>query len=83
MYKALLCKRTVKIDDSISSSCRMTTKIKTLYENGESNINYINNVDTMLSATIHQYQNPLVLQQTPKPKKVRGEQVLVKVGATG
>jgi alcohol dehydrogenase, propanol-preferring len=85
VYKALLCKRTVKIDDSISFSCRMATKIKSIYENDENNINInnTNNIDTMLSATIHQYQSPLVLQQTPKPKIIHGEQVLVKVGATG
>ena len=47
------------------------------------NINNTNNIDTMLSATIHQYQSPLVLQQTPKPKIIHGEQILVKVGATG
>jgi hypothetical protein len=61
----------------------MATKIKSIYENGENNINKINNIDTMLSATIHQYQNPLVLQQTPKAKIIRGEWILVKVGATG
>jgi hypothetical protein len=36
----------------------MATKIKSIYENGENNINKINNIDTMLSATIHQYQSP-------------------------
>ena len=61
----------------------MATKIKSIYENDENNINNTNNIDTMLSATIHQYQSPLVLQQTPKPKIIHGEQVLVKVGATG
>jgi propanol-preferring alcohol dehydrogenase len=61
----------------------MTTKINSIYENGENNINNINNIDAMLSATIHQYQSPLVLQQTPKPKIIHGEQILVKVGATG
>ena len=61
----------------------MATKINSIYENGENNINNINNIDTMLSATIHQYQSPLVLQQTPKPKIIHGEQVMVKVGATG
>jgi propanol-preferring alcohol dehydrogenase len=61
----------------------MATKINSIYENVENNINKINNIDTMLSATIHQYQNSLVLQQTPKPKIIHGEQVLVKVGATG
>jgi alcohol dehydrogenase, propanol-preferring len=63
----------------------MATKIKSIYENDENNINInnTNNIDTMLSATIHQYQSPLVLQQTPKPKIIHGEQVLVKVGATG
>ena len=62
---------------------RMATKTKIIYEKNENNIDKINNIDTMLSATIHQYQNPLVLQQTPKPKVIHGEQVLVKVGATG
>ena len=47
------------------------------------NIDNTNNTDTMLSATIHQYQNPLLIQQTPKPKIIHGEQVLVRVGATG
>jgi propanol-preferring alcohol dehydrogenase len=61
----------------------MITKMNSIYENDENNINNTNNLDTMLSATIHQYQNPLVLQQTPKPKIIHGEQVLVKVGATG
>lgn len=83
MYKALLCKRTVKIDDGMSFSCRMATKINSIYKNIENNINNTNNIDTMLFATIHQYQNPLMLQQTPKPKIIRGEQVLVKVAATG
>src|ERR1041384_8753398 len=63
----------------------MATKIKSIYENDENNINInnTNNIDTMVSATIHQYQSPLVLQQTPKPKIIHGEQVMVKVGATG
>jgi propanol-preferring alcohol dehydrogenase len=61
----------------------MATKTKSIYENVENSINNTNNADTMLSATIHQYQSPLVIQQTPKPKIIRGEQVLVKVGATG
>jgi hypothetical protein len=34
----------------------------------------------MLSAMIHEYQSPLVLEQTPKPKIIHGEQVLVKLG---
>jgi propanol-preferring alcohol dehydrogenase len=37
----------------------------------------------MLSAMKNEYQSPLVLEQTPKPKIIHGEQVLVKVGATG
>jgi hypothetical protein len=61
----------------------MTTKTKFKYEKNENNIDSINNLDTMLSATVRQYQNPLVLQQTPKPKEIHGEHVLVKVGATG
>ena len=60
----------------------MATKIKSIYENGENNINNINNTDTMLSATIHHYQNPLVLQQTPKPQKIK-EQVLKATNGRG
>jgi D-arabinose 1-dehydrogenase-like Zn-dependent alcohol dehydrogenase len=37
----------------------------------------------MLSARIHEYQKPLVVQETAKPTITKGEQVLVKVGATG
>lgn len=54
-----------------------------MYEKNKNNMDSINNIDTMLSATIRQYQNPLVLEQTPKLKVIHGEQVLVKVGATG
>lgn len=36
----------------------------------------------MLSTRIHKYQEPLVIDNTSKPK-VRGEEVLVKVGAAG
>ena len=39
--------------------------------------------ETMLSARIHEYQKPLVVESIPKPSGVRGEAVLVKVGAAG
>lgn len=38
---------------------------------------------TMLSARIHEYQKPLILEETRRPVIVKGEQVLVRVGATG
>jgi propanol-preferring alcohol dehydrogenase len=37
----------------------------------------------MLSARIHEYQNPLTIENTEKPVITKGEQILVKVGATG
>jgi len=37
----------------------------------------------MLSARIHQYQQPLVVENVPKPSNVQGEAVLVRVGAAG
>lgn len=37
---------------------------------------------TMLSARIHEYQKPLILEETLRPVIIKGEQVLVKVGAT-
>ncbi|HZA69387.1 MAG TPA: alcohol dehydrogenase catalytic domain-containing protein [Nitrososphaeraceae archaeon] len=36
----------------------------------------------MLSARIHNYQEPLAIDNTSKPK-VHGEEVLVRVGAAG
>lgn len=37
----------------------------------------------MLSARIHKYKNPLAIENIEKPVITKGEQVLVKVGATG
>jgi propanol-preferring alcohol dehydrogenase len=37
----------------------------------------------MLSARIHEYQKPLVVESVPKPTNITGEAVLVKVGAAG
>jgi alcohol dehydrogenase, propanol-preferring len=37
----------------------------------------------MLSARVHEYQKPLELNVVSKPKVVRGEEVLVRVGAAG
>lgn len=37
----------------------------------------------MLSARIHEYQRPLVIEGVPKPSNVHGEAVLVRVGAAG
>ncbi|HEX7032969.1 MAG TPA: NAD(P)-dependent alcohol dehydrogenase [Nitrososphaera sp.] len=37
----------------------------------------------MLSARIHQYRQPLVVENVPKPDNVQGEAVLVRVGAAG
>jgi alcohol dehydrogenase, propanol-preferring len=37
----------------------------------------------MLSARIHKYQSPLTIENIEKPVITKGEQVLVKVGATG
>jgi propanol-preferring alcohol dehydrogenase len=39
--------------------------------------------ETMLSARIHEYQKPLVIESVPKPANITGEAVLVKVGAAG
>jgi propanol-preferring alcohol dehydrogenase len=39
--------------------------------------------ETMLSARIYEYQKPLVVECVPKPNNIRGEAVLVKVGAAG
>ena len=38
---------------------------------------------TMLSARIHQYDQPLVVESVPKPRVAHGDQVLVKVAAAG
>ena len=40
------------------------------------------NIQAMLSARIHKYKEPLVIDNTPK-SKVQGEEVLVRVGAAG
>src|ERR1051326_9521554 len=37
----------------------------------------------MLSARMHRYQTPLTIENVGKPMITKGEQVLVKVGATG
>src|SRR5947207_12740424 len=37
----------------------------------------------MLSARIHEYQKPLVIEKIPKPAGMQGEQVLVRVAAAG
>jgi propanol-preferring alcohol dehydrogenase len=39
--------------------------------------------DTMLSARIHEYQKPLVVENVSRPHKISGEAVLIKVGASG
>lgn len=39
--------------------------------------------ETMLSARIHEYQKPLVVESVPKPSNITGEAVLIKVGAAG
>jgi alcohol dehydrogenase, propanol-preferring len=41
------------------------------------------NATTILSARIHEYQKPLSIDNTPKPRISTGEQVLVKVAAAG
>jgi propanol-preferring alcohol dehydrogenase len=41
------------------------------------------NNETMLSARIHEYQKPLMIDNIPKPKVAYGEEVLIKVGAAG
>ncbi len=38
---------------------------------------------TMLSARIHEYQKPLVIERILKPAVNHGEQVLVRIEATG
>ncbi len=37
----------------------------------------------MLSARLHEYQKPLVVENVPRPEKPRGDGVLVKVGGAG
>ena len=37
----------------------------------------------IITARIHQYQKPLSLDNTSMPKITHGEEVIVKVGATG
>jgi len=39
--------------------------------------------ETMVSARIHEYQKPLVIESIPRPINIHGESVLVKVGAAG
>lgn len=41
------------------------------------------NGTTMLSARIHEYQKPLVVESIPRPSRIDGEGVLVRVGAAG
>ena len=41
------------------------------------------NIETMLSARIHKYQEPLAIDTVSKPKVAHGEEVLVRVGAAG
>ena len=41
------------------------------------------NIETMLSARIHEYQEPLEIDTVSKPKVAHGEEVLVRVGAAG
>lgn len=38
---------------------------------------------SMLSARIHEYQRPLVVESVPRPQKPRGEAVIVRVGGAG
>jgi len=37
----------------------------------------------MISARIHEYQKPLVVESIPRPETVPGEEALIKVGAAG
>jgi alcohol dehydrogenase, propanol-preferring len=41
------------------------------------------NNEMILSARIHEYQEPLVIDSIPKPKVAHGEEVLIRVGAAG
>ncbi|HKX82233.1 MAG TPA: NAD(P)-dependent alcohol dehydrogenase [Nitrososphaera sp.] len=41
------------------------------------------NPEDMIAARLHQYQEPLVVESVPKPSRIPGESVLVKVGAAG
>lgn len=41
------------------------------------------NFETMLSARIHEYQQPLAIDTLSKPKVAHGEEVLIRVGAAG
>ena len=41
------------------------------------------NSETMLSARIHEYQEPLEIDTVSKPKVAHGEEVLIRVGAAG
>ena len=40
------------------------------------------NIETMLSARIHEYQEPLEIDTVSKPKVAHGEEVLVRVGGS-
>ena len=40
------------------------------------------NIETMLSARIHEYQEPLAIDTVSKPKVAHGEEVLIRVGAS-
>jgi propanol-preferring alcohol dehydrogenase len=40
-------------------------------------------METMLSARIHKYQEPLVIDSLSKPKVAHGEEVLIRIGAAG
>lgn len=41
------------------------------------------NIETMLSARIHKYHEPLEIDTVSKPKVAHGEEVLIRVGAAG
>ena len=40
------------------------------------------NSETMLSARIHEYQEPLAIDTVSKPKVAHGEEVLIRVGGS-
>ena len=46
------------------------------------NIQKHENVETMLSARIHRYQEPLVIDTIPRFTVAHGEEVLIKVGGS-
>ncbi len=49
----------------------------------QSNPEHTVSEETILSARIHKYQSPLMIDQVAKPVLTNGEQVLLKVGAAG